>query len=253
MGTDLLATDEPSAPPSEVGGDLTTNIAAMVGSLLATDTVDGTLAEVVGLAVTTIEGCDFAGICMLEGNRLETPVFTDPIVADLDGLQRETGEGPCLDALTHGLTFYASDLGEDVRWPLLGPRAVDRGIRSVLGLPLPVNGQPGALNLYARYHDAFGVIDRGRGALLAAMAGLAITVAQTHEDEERRAHNLQEALSTREVIGQAQGILMERDRISSEQAFDILRRASQHLNRKLREVAQGLVDTGERPDTGSHR
>jgi len=232
LGTDLLATDEPSAPPSEVGGDLTTNIAAMVGSLLATDTVDGTLAEVVGLAVTTIEGCDFAGICMLEGNRLETPVFTDPIVADLDGLQRETGEGPCLDALTHGLTFYASDLGEDVRWPLLGPRAVD---------------------LYARYHDAFGVIDRGRGALLAAMAGLAITVAQTHEDEERRAHNLQEALSTREVIGQAQGILMERDRISSEQAFDILRRASQHLNRKLREVAQGLVDTGERPDTGSHR
>ena len=82
------------------------------------------------------------------------------------------------------------------------------------------------------------------------MAGLAVSVAHSHEDEERRADNLNAALATREVIGQAQGILMERERISAAQAFDILRRASQHLNRKLRDVAQDLVDTGERPETG---
>ena len=78
-------------------------------------------------------------------------------------------------------------------------------------------------------------------------------MAQTHEDEERRAVNLHAALATREIIGQAQGILMERDRLSPDQAFDILRRASQHLNLKLRDVAQNLVDTGERPDTGRGR
>ena len=109
---------------------------------------------------------------------------------------------------------------------------------------------PGALNLYARYPLAFGVIDRGRGLLLAAMAGLAYSTALTHEEDERREANLHAALATREIIGQAQGILMEREHLTSVQAFDILRRASQHLNRKLRDVAQNLVDTGERPDTG---
>ena len=76
-------------------------------------------------------------------------------------------------------------------------------------------------------------------------------MAEAHEEEERRAENLRQALITRQLIGQAQGILMERERITAEQAFDILRRASQHLNTKLREVAQELVETGERPPTGS--
>ena len=87
--------------------------------------------------------------------------------------------------------------------------------------------------------------------LLATMAGMAFSSVRTHEAEERRAANLQAALATREMIGQAQGILMERERITPDQAFDILRRASQHLNIKLRDIAQNLVDTGERPDTGA--
>jgi GAF domain-containing protein len=126
-----------------------------------------------------------------------------------------------------------------------------RRIRSVLALPLPNNGGSGALNLYARFPGAFGVVDRAKAVILASLAGLALSAARTHEHEERRAGNLNAALATREVIGQAQGILMERERVSSGQAFDVLRRASQHLNRKLRDVAQDLVDTGERPDTGT--
>jgi hypothetical protein len=121
----------------------------------------------------------------------------------------------------------------------------------MLALPLSVDGAPGALNLYARYPHAFGVIDRGRGTLLATMAGLAFSSVRTHEAEERRVVNLQAALATREMIGQAQGILIERERVTPDQAFDILRRASQHLNVKLRDIAQNLVDTGERPDTGT--
>jgi AmiR/NasT family two-component response regulator len=83
------------------------------------------------------------------------------------------------------------------------------------------------------------------------MAGLAFAAARSHEEEERKSAQLHSALATREMIGQAQGILMERERISPDQAFDILRRASQHLNLKLRDVAQALVDTGDRPDTGA--
>ena len=128
--------------------------------------------------------------------------------------------------------------------------AAAAGIRSVLALPLVANSQPAALNLYARYPAAFGVIDRSKAALLASLAGLALSVAHSHEDEERRAANLQTALSSRETIGAAMGILMERERITADQSFDVLRRASQHLNLKLREVAQNLIDTGEDPDTG---
>jgi hypothetical protein len=107
-------------------------------------------------------------------------------------------------------------------------------MRSLLALALPANGTPpapGALNLYGRYPRAFGVIDRGRGIFLASLAARALTTARQREDDERRAANLLAALVTREMIGQAQGILMERERITADQAFDILRRASQHPNR----------------------
>jgi len=85
---------------------------------------------------------------------------------------------------------------------------------------------------------------------LVSLASLALSVAHSHEDEERRAANLHAALASRETIGEALGILMERERITGHQAFDILRRASQHLNIKLREVAENLIETGEDPDTG---
>jgi len=240
-------------PLSISGADPALELTAMVGqtvSLFAADTVQGALAQVVNLAVSTIEGCDFAGIFVLEGQSVTTPVCSDPLVIVLDGLQHGAGEGPCLDALSRPSAVYAEDLGVDGRWPVFGPEAVANGMRSLLALPLDFNGAPAALNLYARYPNAFGVIDRGRGLLLAALGGLAFTTASAHEEDERKAAQLHAALATREMIGQAQGILMERERISPDEAFDILRRASQHLNLKLRAVAQALVDTGERPETG---
>jgi GAF domain-containing protein len=230
--------------------DLTASVAEIVRTLFSAGNVADALDQLVHLAVSTIEGCDYAGIFMAPQGEVFTPFCTHPLVAVVDGLQRSTGQGPCLAALAEGEAFYASDLDEDDRWQNFGPAAVQKGVRSLFAVPLLVNGAPGALNLYAAYPDAFGVIDRARGLLLAAMAGLAFSAAQSHEDEERRTASLHAALASREVIGQAQGILMERERVSSDQAFDILRRASQHLNVKLRDIAQNLVDTGERPDTG---
>jgi hypothetical protein len=248
-----MVEEEVSSAESDLAAELTTNITQMMRALYAAGSVGDTFAQVAELAVNTIDGCDFAGLFMIDGDHVTTPVSTHPIVIELDGLQHRTGEGPCLDAITLGSSFYADDLSEDERWPIFGPAATALGVRSLYGLPLLFNGTPGALNLYARYPQAFGVIDRGKAVLLAAMADLAFSSAQTHENEERRNTTLHAALATREVIGQAQGILMERERINSDEAFDVLRRASQHLNVKLRDVAQELVDTGERPDTGRPR
>jgi GAF domain-containing protein len=247
------ATADQATVDRDPASELALDFAEAARLLFAAGSVTDTLAQVVGLATATIEGCDFAGLFLLENDVVTSPIQTDPIVNEIDALQHKSGEGPCLDAVTQRQIFYAVDVADDPRWARFGPQASATGIRSVLALPLTTDGSLGALNLYARYPAAFGVVDRAAAVLLASLAGLAVTVAHSHEDEERRADNLSTALATREVIGQAQGILMERERISGAQAFDVLRRASQHLNRKLRDVAQDLVDTGERPETGQPR
>jgi GAF domain-containing protein len=229
---------------------LTANLSETAEILFSAGSVHSTLEQVVAVAVHTIEGCDFAGLFLLEGDIVVTPVHTDPLVEEIDTLQRESGQGPCLDAISQRVMVYGDDLHSDERWPSFGPAADERGIRSVLALPLTASGTMGAVNLYAQYPAAFGVVDRAKGVILASLASVALTAAHSLEDEERRIENLHSALSSREVIGQAQGILMERERIAADQAFDVLRRASQYLNIKLREVAQTLVDTGERPETG---
>jgi GAF domain-containing protein len=182
-----------------------------------------------------------------------TPVQTDSLVVEVEASQLRTGTGPCLDALAQGLPIYAEDLATDPRWPAFGREAAELGVRSLLALRLAGNGTFGALNLYARYPSAFGAVDRAKGLVLAGLAGIALSLAHARDEDVRQAENLRHALVTRELVGQAQGILMERERITAEQAFDILRRASQHLNVKLREVAQDLIDTGERPETGASR
>jgi ANTAR domain-containing protein/GAF domain-containing protein len=242
--------DYPSTDPEPIV-ELKDSLAETASALFAAGSLENTLKSTVDLAVAAIDGCDFAGIFTLVDDTISTPVHTDPIVIEVDTLQHRTGEGPCLDAITAGSTFYADDLIDDARWPRFGPLASSLGIRSALAIRLSANGARGALNLYARYPRAFGVVDRGNGHLLATLAGIALSAAETHAAEERRTGELEAGLITREMIGQAQGILMERERITSDQAFDILRRASQHLNVKLRDVAQALVDTGERPETGS--
>ncbi len=243
----------PGVTDEGLSSELTARFSETAGALFSAGSTEATLQRVVDLAVATIEGCDWAGIFVLEGGHpggtVTTVVKTDPLVVKLDGLQHFAGEGPCLDAIGAGTTFYAEDLADEDRWPAYGPLAVEAGARSLLAMRLQSTDLLGALILYARYPRAFGVIDRAKGVILASLAGLAVSFAQAHENEERRLENLAQALGTRGVIGQAQGILMERERVSADQAFDILRQASQHLNLKLRDVAQTLVDTGVSPST----
>ncbi len=231
--------------------ELEQELSEIARALFTSGSVKVALQMTVGLAVSAIDGCDAAGIFLVRNGAVVTAASSDPIVIELDQLQFANNEGPCLDAVAHGGISYVEDLVHDSRWPHFGPAAAAAGIRSVLAVRM--SAQPiSALNLYAHLPAAYGATDRAKGVVFATIAGLALDAAGERDDDDDRVANLQVALQTRELIGQAQGILMERERITSEQAFDVLRRASQHLNLKVREVAQNLVDTGETPPTATH-
>jgi hypothetical protein len=237
-------------------GELANTFVGIARSLSSDPTVLGTLQRIVDFAVATIEGCDVAAIFLLTGTEVTTPVYSEPLALEADTAQREAGQGPCFDAVTGEAVVYAQDLADDPRWPAFGPRAAALGLRSLLSCRLFSDTTLGALNLYARLPGAYGLIDRTKAVIFAAHAGIALGTAEALEDaavslqgEVDLLQNLREALASREVIGQAEGILMERERITSEQAFEVLRQASQHLNIKLREIAQYVVDTGEVPSS----
>lgn len=230
--------------------DIETTFAEVALSLFAPGSVQGTLDKIVQLAVLAIDGCDAAGVLALGDDGAPTTLAaSSPLAVMIDQMQSSADEGPCLESARGGSTVYANDLLDETRWPEFTAAAAGAGIRTVLAHALPAN-TPGALNLYASLPDAFGAIARAQALLFATLARLALDSAQVRALDEERTVNLTEALRTRELIGQAQGILIERERITAEQAFDVLRRASQHLNVKLREVAATLVETGQDPDIG---
>ena len=210
-------------------------------ALLAEQDVQRTLQKIVDLAVETIDGCDHAGITFLRGRTGSTPASSNDVPPMVDAIQYETGEGPCLDAIREQEVFRTSNLASESRWPGFSSRAQrETGVRSMLCFRLFVEGDTlGALNLYAKATDAFDHEDRTVGSVFAAHAAIALSSA-LHDEQ------MEEALQSRDVIGQAKGMLMAREGVSADQAFDMLRRASQRLNVKLRDLAAGMV-SGESP------
>lgn len=234
--------------PEAGGVDVAEHLAAIAGVLLSPSTVTQTLNRVVTYAVAAIDGCDEAGMCQSLTGSFE-PLPGSPVLADLDSLQASLGEGPCVDALSGQDSIYVADLMNDTTWPRFAPAAVQAGLRSALSYRLFVKDETlGALQLFARLPAAFNATDRAQGLLFAAHVSMALRVARSSELQEQRAEHLMAAMASREVIGQAQGILMERERITAAQAFQLLRHSSQRLNVKLRDVAQTLVDTGAVPE-----
>jgi transcriptional regulator with GAF, ATPase, and Fis domain len=219
------------------GGGTADAFAEIARALLAEGDVQHTLQKICDLAVETIDGCDHAGISFLKGRKVETPAASDDVPRKVDAIQYEVGEGPCLDAIREHEVFETGDLGREHRWPQFASRAQrETGITSMLCFRLFVEGDTlGALNLQSKGTDAFGEESRTVGLVFAAHAALALSNA-VHDEQ------MEEALQSRDLIGQAKGMLMAREGVSSDQAFDMLRRASQRLNVKLRDVAQAMVD-----------
>jgi GAF domain-containing protein len=236
---------------NDTSADIAAAFAEITRAIAAADDIESTLGRISQLAVLSLDGCDHAGVTVHQGDRLLTKGATSDVVEEVDRVQYALREGPCADAVVDETDYYSSDLRRDPRWPRFGPTAAERGLASLLSLhlfkPDRRDRSLGALNMYGTRPDAFTERDRAVAAVLAAHASIALAAAGSSADLQRANVEMREALESRDVIGQAKGILMERHRITAEEAFDMLRRASQHLNVKLREVAQDLADTGAFP------
>jgi GAF domain-containing protein len=199
---------------------------------------------IVESTVTLVDGCDRAAIGVLEGDRFTTAAATDDVMRLIDRLQNKTGEGPCLEASTDQVVQVDNDISRESRWPELARLVVERTpVRAMLAVPLIDEGRrTGALNVFADRPGAFDAESVSQAAILASFASVALAGARQSE----RAAQLQEGLATNREIGAAIGILMATHGISSEDAFDMLSNASQRLNRKLRDIATGIV-RGEPP------
>jgi GAF domain-containing protein len=228
--------------------DLAGSFASLAHDLFGRPSLAETLDHIAQLAVSTIDGCDHAGIWVVNGQGITREIQSDPLVKQVDNLQLEDGEGPCLDALRGSEYVLAGDIAHDTRYPRFGAHAVESGVAGVLSERLVVGDDAfGSLNLYASKPNAYDEQSRQLALLFSAHAGIVLAAARACAEAAMEAEGLRTALSTRDVIGQAKGILMEREKVTPDEAFEILRQASQRLNVKLREVAERLAQTGELP------
>jgi GAF domain-containing protein len=205
------------------------------------ETVTETVDRVLEHALKAVR-CDYAGVIFVHGrSRVETAAATHPIVAELDRLQLSCGEGPDIDALEDRFSLIVADTRTDQRWPTWAKAVADAGIRSLLSVRMYTSSTTiGTLNLYDEQPGRFDVADQEVAHVLARHAAVALATAM-------RTENLWQAIDSRKLIGQAQGILMERYQLSGDQAFSVLMRYSQDKNIKLRAVAEMLIETRDLP------
>jgi transcriptional regulator with GAF, ATPase, and Fis domain len=234
------------APPTP-DGDLAEVFADIARQLQAEDTPEKVQERVSRAAVDTVDGCDHAAISVVHRRgAIETVGATDDVPHQVDAIQYEVGQGPCINAIAEHEVFLIDDLADDERWPPFSHRAAEEtGVRSMLSFRLFLEDDVlGALNLYSRKVQAFDEHACAVGTVLAAHAAIAMQSAREHE----RADQLDRARLTSREIGTAVGVIMARSQMTQEEAFEVLRRASQHLNRKLRDVAAEVVETGQLPE-----
>ncbi len=224
--------------------ELAESFAEVARALTEEHDVDATLERICVLAVKTMDACEAAGISIASGPRITSVSMSDALPRILDDIQTETQEGPCVDAIKEHEVFMTGSLPQEARWPEFSRRAYDQtGVQSVLSLRLFASGDTmGALNLYSTQPKAFDDQDVATGSVFAAHAAVALATAQ-------RAAQLEAKAATRDLIGMAKGIIMARQRVSDDEAFAILRRASQRMNVKIRELADRVVHppAGESP------
>jgi len=233
---------------SDTVGALAGEFSRLAESLMNATTVHGVLLRVVEAAQIAVPGADLVSVTLRAEDGFRTPVQTDALATRLDEVQYRLDEGPCVESTRTpglGLTF-SGDLGAGREYPRFGPAAAQLGVHSVLAVGLFPTGQTvprtGALNLYSFEVGGIDELDRDLAVILAAHASTALAATMASTVAELEAAQLRQALNSRDVIGQAKGILMERRGISADEAFDALRRASQSLNVKLAQVAQTLAD-----------
>lgn len=234
------------ADTSELTVDSIVQLLTLVRADLAAEldheaTPEELLDQVVHVATRLVPGADDAGIALVSDKGLQTCAAAGDAAVAADDIQRALGDGPSQQVICDGQTLRVADLLTDPRWVDFGVQAAELGVRAMLVCPLPMpRKRAGVLTLYSARPDAFDAAAELVVPVFAARAAIAAAYAD-------KVTNLHRAIESRQVIGQATGILMERHRLSPKQAFDTMVTASQEAHLKLREVALRINETGEEP------
>ncbi|AWK74791.1 hypothetical protein CBI38_27775 [Rhodococcus oxybenzonivorans] len=222
-------------------GGIVRTMADLARSFSAPRSVEDSLSTVTAAAVDLMPTEACAGILMVSGGgkKFDSVAATSDLLPKLDHVQEELGEGPCVAAAVANLVVRCDDFRSDDRWPRFAAAAVDVGIYSSISFQLYTSeGKMGALNLFAFEPHAFGLQEESMAEVLAAHAALALMAARTKEQ-------LQSALVSRDVIGQAKGMIMERFNVDAIRAFEMLTHLSQETNTRLHAVAEQIVERGK--------
>ena len=204
--------------------------------------IDVTLRGVTASSVDLIDGVESADVLLVAGPELFRSIAaTSKLAVEIDDLQKRFREGPCLDAAIGNPMVMCNDLREDSRWPSFAAAAVAAGVHSLMSFQLYThNARMGALNFFGIKPDVFTIENEAVGAMLATHAAVALIA-----DDERL--QFQSALASRDIIGQAKGIIMERFDVDAVRAFELLKSLSQNSNSRLGLVAEELVSRGPEP------
>jgi GAF domain-containing protein len=229
---------DPLSPPA-----LAADFAELARELARHSSEDDTWSAIVRAALRKVPGTEHAGITILRRGGFQTMAPSSELPRRVDAIQYELSTGPCVDAILQQRIFRTGDLSQDGRWPEFGSRAArEEGVFSMLAFRLYLEDDDtiGGLNLYSTQRDAFDSSAELIGGIIATHAAIALTGAR-HRDE---AEHLQRALESNRQIGVAMGVLMSRQHVTRQQAFDLLRIASQHTHRKLADIAMDVSETG---------
>ncbi|WP_143087107.1 LysR substrate-binding domain-containing protein [Geodermatophilus ruber] len=231
------------------------NVAVPPGRLPGRPVLEQSLPRLLGtaadLAKTSVPGAAEVSVTLLVENQATTVASTGQLALELDACQYEQDDGPCLHAARSGEPTEIPDSRTEPRWPAYARSATGHGALSVLSVPLVIDADgpvTGSLNIYATGPQVFGSAGRAAAARVADFAAAAAGSASAYRGARNQVENLRTALTSRAVIEQAKGILMERGKLTAEQAFRALSEESMAANVKVRVLAEQLVLTGQFPD-----
>jgi GAF domain-containing protein len=208
-------------------------------------TLEDVLTDITRIAAAGIPGAEASSITLLRDDKAFTAAFHGEMALAADELQYEKGYGPCMDAGRGGVLLRVDDMRIETRWPdYVAKVQATAGVRSSLSVPLPYQGSSiGALNNYSSQPAAFASPESLEAGLdVAEIVAVAVANADAHWQLGEQARNMRLAMESRAVIEQAKGVLMAQRHVDADQAFEILREASQRYNRKLRDIALGIVE-----------
>lgn len=232
--------------------DLTEVMTRLAGLLFSEETLQSALDLTSRLARETLPQSEGGGVTLVREGKKYTAAYSDEVVERADALQYELDEGPCLSAWRDNAIFRIDEMATEDRWPRWTPAAVTMGLGSSLSAPLRARGVcTGAIKVYSRDPGAYSDVSETILQLLADQAGVVLANVQGYVEAQELSEQLKEALRSRDVIGQAKGILMAREGVDDEAAFAMLRQASQTQNVKLRDIASSVVETTRPRDEGS--